>query len=99
MNRKLLTALAALFVLYFPAALYLKMIYVPPPRAEKVYWLAYPPFPRLGLAEKGNAYVAWLPPVYDELADNEENPQQSTLILYEDGKPLGPAHSSVEDIK
>ncbi len=98
MSWKLLGATVVLFAVYLPIAFHLKASYAPPPDSPKVFWLQYPPFKRLGLAERGNAYVAELPPVYDELADDEENPQRSPLILYEDGKPLGPAHSSVEDV-
>jgi len=97
-NRKFGAAAIALFAVYFPTAFYLKATFVPPSPEAAAYWLPYPPFPRLGLAEKGNAYVSWLPPAYDELADDGENPDRSPLILYEDGKPLGPAHSNINEI-
>jgi hypothetical protein len=32
------------------------------------------------------------------IADTEASPQRSPLIIYEDGKPLGPAHSLHADI-
>jgi hypothetical protein len=98
MNRKLLSATIALFAMYFPVAFYLKATPAPSPDTPKIFWLPYPPFPRLGLAEKGNAYVSWLPPDYDELADDDENPDRSPLLLFEDGKQVGSAHSSVADI-
>jgi hypothetical protein len=99
MNVKLLAAIIALFSAYFPAAFYLKSTYVPPPDAQRVYWLPYPPFPHVGGIDEGHAYLAWLDPTFDALGDNDEHPTQSPLELFEDGKPLGPAHSSLEDIK
>jgi hypothetical protein len=33
------------------------------------------------------------------LADTPDEPQRSPVILFEDGKPLGPAHSLQEDIE
>src|SRR5262249_36588737 len=32
-------------------------------------------------------------------ADTPEAPQRSPYVVYEDGKPLGPAHSTKEDIE
>lgn len=45
----------------------------------------------------GNAYVVYLN-IPRAKADTAENPTRSTLNLYEDGRPLGPAHSNLPDV-
>ncbi|MCK1575914.1 hypothetical protein [Bradyrhizobium sp. 174] len=37
--------------------------------------------------------------MFDNLADSTDNDQRSSIELYEDGKRLGPAHSTVSDIE
>ena len=45
-----------------------------------------------------NAYVAHLPALLDQ-SDNAEAPTRSTLVLCENGRPLGPAHSLHDDVE
>lgn len=52
-----------------------------------------PPFPR----EKGFCYLAPLPERLRATADIPEHPSRSTLMLYEDGRPLGLRHT-IHDI-
>lgn len=99
MNKGLLTSIVALFAIYFSIALYLTSTYASPPPKPKIYWLPYPPFPHLDGVNEGHAYLAWLHPSYDAFADDDENPARSTLLLFEDGKLIGPPHSSIHDIK
>ncbi|WP_426418025.1 hypothetical protein [Bradyrhizobium genosp. A] len=72
---------------YFPIALYLHYSYVPQPDPPKFANLAGP-FRRLDLT----AYQAFVPKL-DGLGDFESLPTRSTVSLFEDGRPLGPAHS------
>jgi len=48
--------------------------------------------------DDGNAWVAHLPQ-FLELADNEKNPYRSRLMVLEDGRPMGPAHTSHSAIR
>lgn len=48
--------------------------------------------------EQGFAYMLYVPKYYN-ISDDMDNPKRSKLILYEDGKPLGPAHSMHNDIR
>jgi len=52
-------------------------------------WRLSPPFRRQGSA----GWVADLPPELHRLTDTNEQPRVSGLRLFEDGTPLGPAHS------
>jgi hypothetical protein len=74
----------AFFGVYFPVAIYLKYSYVPQP--DPIY-----------LRAGGYAYVAALL-ANDDVADSADSPFRSPLEVYEDGKPLGPAHSVHQDI-
>ena len=97
MNGKLVKAILLLLAVYFPIAIYLHLTFVPSAPISQ-YWLPYPPHYHINFTSVGHAYISWLPPAFDEVADDEENPTRSPLQLFEDGKPLGPAHSSVDDI-
>lgn len=77
----------ALLAVYFPVALYLDYSYVPRPDPPKVAQLSGP-FRKLDNA----AYQA-LMPALDGFGDFESLPTRSTVELFEDGRPLGPAHS------
>jgi hypothetical protein len=48
--------------------------------------------------KNGNAYLIYAPQ-FVQVADDDQNPKRSTLVLYEDGKPLGPPHSLHKDIR
>jgi pectate lyase len=53
------------------------------------------PFPK----ESGFAWRAVNLSQYQNSADNPKDSSQSKLVFYEDGKPLGPAHSMHDDIR
>jgi hypothetical protein len=94
MNWKVTTAVLLLFAVYFPIATYFKFTYVPVPyQSSGRIWLTGPFIP---LSTGGAAYIAALPQL-NYLADTVEL-RQSTLILYEDEKPIGPANSDHIDI-
>lgn len=88
------TTVVAVFALYFPVAIYLKYSYVPVPARSDARIGLVGPFARFG--SSGVAYVASVP--FDELADSADNAERSPVILYENGIPLGPAHSLHADI-
>jgi hypothetical protein len=90
----ILAAVGALFVVYFPIALWLKYSYAPPRGPPGAIWkLIY--FRKYD--DSGVAFIS-----YDkklrEIGDTEEAPERSPVILYEDGKPLGPAHRLHDEI-
>src|ERR1700733_12523913 len=90
-------AVAGLFVIYFPVAAWLQVSYVPSPpqdREDRVVWLVRP-FPKIGPPRF--AFISALS-VLNDIADEPDAPQQSPMILYEDGRPLGPPHSTLADI-
>lgn len=79
---------ASLLVLaiYFPIAFYMQSTYVPRP---------HPRFPRFAGGGFGFVMKA---EEFDSLADSGEAPNQSPVIVLEDGKSLGPAHSRHDTI-
>src|SRR5947208_13319981 len=92
---KKIAPIAALFAVYFPIALYFKYTYVPQPDPRKdTIWLAGPFVPFIA---GGKAYLASLPE-FEELADTVEQNERSPMILYENDRPLGPAHSMHREI-
>jgi hypothetical protein len=89
-------AASALFVVYFPIALWLKYSYVPPPGPPGSVWklVYFSKFDDSGIAFVSNVAKNRL----RDVADTPEAPDKSPVILYEDGTPLGPAHSVHDDI-
>jgi hypothetical protein len=85
-------AIGGLFVVYFPIALWLKNSHVPPDAPAGAVW-------RLTYFRKfsGVGYISQASQFYG-ISDTNTSMQRSPLILYEDGKPLGPAHSMHDDI-
>lgn len=49
-------------------------------------------------AEKDNCYLIYVPQ-FGKQSDTDDNHENSTLILYEDDKPLGPPHTLHNDIR
>lgn len=84
---------AALFAFYFPAALWLQHNYVPLPAPAggsplyQVYHL------------KANAFGGKFDYSFRPFEDDGDDDRQSPLQLYENDKPLGPAHSDDADIE
>jgi hypothetical protein len=90
----ILAAVGALFVVYFPIALWLKYSYAPPPGPPGSVWkLIY--FRKFD--DSGIVFVSNVAKLRD-VGDSSDAPDRSPMILYEDGKPLGPAHSVHADI-
>jgi hypothetical protein len=91
-------AVVALFATYFPTAIWLQLSWDSPVRNSKVAVRLHPPFERAG----ATAVVArrWLPEgtKLDD-GDRVEGDIRSPLLIYEDGRLLGPAHSTYADIE
>jgi hypothetical protein len=87
---KLTLAALVLGAVYFPLALWLKYSYVPPklpPGAIQMMVRSFNRYSGGGFAFRYQANT------YQSEADSEAAPSRSPMVIYEDGKPLGPAHS------
>jgi hypothetical protein len=80
-------AALALLALYLPPGLYLDSSYFPQPS------------PAFARSPAGGFAFIIRAPTLDGLADSYEIPARSSVILLEDGHPLGPAHSLHTDIR
>jgi hypothetical protein len=87
--------LVVTFAIYAPAALWLQYSF-DSPKAPKDTVLQLNHFSKLSHDRFG--YMSLTQRLKD-LAETEEGPPGSPVILYEDGKPLGPAHRSQTDIE
>ena len=90
----ILAAVGALFVVYFPVALGLKYSYAPHqgPPGSVLKLIHFGKFD-----DSGIAFVSYADKL-SNLADAPDAPDRSPVVLYEDGKPLGPAHTLHADI-
>jgi hypothetical protein len=94
------TCYAAATVAYFIAAYWLKVSYVPA-ASQMVLSLAgerirlMPPFEDF-LGSRFAVIAA--DRVFGGLADSIDNETRSTIAIYEDGRPLGPPHSTHADV-
>ena len=50
------------------------------------------------MPERDNCYLIYVPQ-FGEKSDTDQFPKRSTLVLFEDGKPLGPPHTLHNDIR
>ncbi|SDS26857.1 hypothetical protein SAMN05444158_1533 [Bradyrhizobium canariense] len=88
-----LRATAVIYAIYLPIALWLGHTYVPlpaPPGASPLYGISH---------TKGYAFSSPLAYSFRPFADDKLDDQGSPVMLYEDNKPLGPAHSDDLDIE
>jgi hypothetical protein len=96
----ILGAAALIYAIYLPIALRLQHSYVPPTHASPPPRLAARAWP-LGTifpyGHGGRAFHAHVD-VFGALEDDNEAEQHSPVVLYEDGKLLGPAHSLIPDV-
>jgi hypothetical protein len=96
----ILGAAALIYAAYLPIALRLQHAYVPPahrlppPRIAAKPWALGPISP---WDNGGFAFHAHVD-VFEPLEENNDADQHSPVVLYEDGKPLGPARSMIADI-
>jgi hypothetical protein len=97
---KILGAAALIYAAYLPIALRLQHSYVPPAHRlppPRLAALAWPLGPITPYGHGGIAFHAHVD-VFGALEEDNEAEQHSPVVLYEDGKPLGPAHSVIADI-
>jgi hypothetical protein len=99
-TRQRWTCYAAAIVAYFIAAHWLKISHVPAVSqvvsnipGEKVRLL--PPYE--GFLDSGFAVIA-VDRVFGGVADSIDNAWRSTILIYEDDRRLGPAHSNHADV-
>ncbi|WP_431204224.1 hypothetical protein ACQ86E_03595 [Bradyrhizobium betae] len=85
---RVLSAVVAMLVAYAPAVLILNR------RPQPDGTILSAPFVRY---DNSNAFMTY-PVIPGATADDKDHREQSTLILYEDDKPLGPAHSTNRDV-
>jgi hypothetical protein len=94
---------ALIYAAYLPIALRLQHSYVPPvppthrsppPRLAARAWPLGPisPYGRGGIAFQAHVDA------FGPLEEDNDAEKHSPVVLYEDGKPLGPAHSTLADI-
>jgi hypothetical protein len=84
---------AVILAIYFPAALWLRHSYVPllaPAGASPLYQIYH---------LKGHAFGGPSDYSFRPFEDDKPGDRQSPVMLYEDDKPLGPAHSDDADIE
>ncbi|HEY0913101.1 MAG TPA: hypothetical protein VGD75_23005, partial [Bradyrhizobium sp.] len=85
------------YALYLPIALWLQHSYVPlpdappPPRPGK-------PWPLQAIHPYGGSAFHAHVDAFESLADDNADQQHSPVVLYEDDKPLEPAHSVIADV-
>jgi hypothetical protein len=95
-----LGAAALIYVLYLPVALRLQHSYVPPSLPSPPPRLAAKAWPLGPISPYGHGGIAFHAhvDVFAPLEEDNDAEQHSPVVLYEDGKPLGPAHSLLVDI-
>lgn len=85
---RVLFAVVALLVAYFPVAFVLNKRSRPDPMVLSGPFIRH---------ENSNAFIVY-PVIPGAIADDKDHLEQSSLSLYEDGRPLGPAHSVHRDV-
>lgn len=89
----IMVAVGALFAVYFPIAVWLKYSHAPQGPPGSVWKLIY--FRKFD--DSRIVFASYADKLRD-VADTNGAPDRPPVILYEDGKPLGPAHSVHADI-
>jgi len=95
-NRLIALALTSALAIYFPAAYWSMQSYVP--LAQPIGAVVHlKRFHRVGSPGTFGYYS--VAQFVENEADTTDAPQRSPYVVYEDSKPLGPAHSRKEDIE
>jgi hypothetical protein len=94
-TRVVFAAAAVILAAYLPAALWLKHSYVEPPKPAGELIRLERPFTKMDGSDLAFAAKA---PHLDDLADSATAPMRSPFLLFENDRPLGPAHSAHADI-
>lgn len=91
------TAAVAALAVYFALASWTKLTWVDAAPKGRVVFRLQRPF-ELYRPFGVSCYQLRGQEVFDALADTEDDPTRSPLMLYEGDQLLGPPHSSIEDI-
>jgi hypothetical protein len=94
-TRVVIAAAAVIFAAYVPAALWLKHSYVEPFRPAGEVIRLERPFLKV---EGSDLAVVASAPLLEERSDSVAAPMRSPFLLFENERPLGPAHSTHVDI-
>ena len=96
----ILGAAALIYAAYLPIALRLQHAYVPPTHRLPPPRLAARAWPLGPIIPYGHGGIAFRAHVdaFAPLEEDNDAEQHSPVVLYEDGKPLGPAHSTLVDV-
>jgi hypothetical protein len=90
-------AAVAAFAIYLVFAGWTKLTWLEPvPRGRVVFRLERP-FEVHG-AHGVSCYQLRAQEIFEALADTDDEPKRSPLLLYEGNQPLGPPHSRLEDV-
>jgi hypothetical protein len=95
---KIIFALGAIAA-YFALAAWSKESFVDFTPKGKVVVRLYRPYEKFGKATRAVISHEWTPRgSLEALADSADDNERSPVVIYEDGRPLGPGHSPHEDI-
>jgi hypothetical protein len=96
----ILGAAVLIYAAYLPIALRLQHAYVPPTHRLPPPRLAARAWPLGPIIPYGHGGIAFRAHVdaFAPLEEDNDAEQHSPVVLYEDGKPLGPAHSTLVDV-
>lgn len=97
MPRWLPYTVAALFAVYFPLALWSKAAWVDPSPKGTIVVQLYGPFEMVGHVAINRWQIAKLGGFGDD--DTIESDNRSPVVIYENSKPLGPAHSTFAEMR
>ena len=95
-KNRVIAAVAA-FAVYFALAAWAKWTWVDPVPKGRVVVRLERPFELTG--DHGvSSYQLRSQEIFESIADGDDDPTRSPLLLYEDNHLLGPPHSRIEDI-
>jgi hypothetical protein len=90
-------AAVAAFAIYFALAGWSKLTWVDPVPKGRVLFRLERPF-ELYREHGVSCYQLRAQEIFEALADTDDDPRRSPLLLYEDNQLLGPPHSRIEDV-
>ena len=90
-------AAVAAFAVYFALAAWSKWTWIDPVPKGRVVVRLDRPFEVYG-AHAAVAYQLRSQEIFESIADDDDEPTRSPLLLYEDSHLLGPPHRRIEDV-
>jgi hypothetical protein len=95
-TNKTIAAVSA-FAVYFALAGWSKLSWIDPVPKGRVLFRLERPF-ELYREHGVSCYQLRAQEIFEALADTDEDPRRSPVLLYEDNRLLGPPHSRIEDV-